>query len=253
MKDITGIDDILQFILQADDIECDASCGSDMNIPIYEISAEEFLGFAESAIAAGTKEGLINAVSNLKRALDCEMDLFFESINLKKIFSKNNLKFEKKTQFLADIGLFPIQSINKLNLMRNKMEHEYRQPEISDLYAYYELVWSVIKIINLQLELLYINGTINFVIQKGNNEYYFTMEYHVESCRFQFEIKDWTDKKKKEQKQIEIPLKSKDDIDDFIKAFHVFLLSIQYFDYGNVSLYKKNIKKLADGGLAPVR
>ena len=57
---------------------------------------------------AGTKEGIVNAVSNLKRALDCEMDMFFESINMKRVLDKNNLGFEKKTRFLADIGMFPI-------------------------------------------------------------------------------------------------------------------------------------------------
>ncbi len=116
MEDITEVKDIIQFILRADEIECDVVSGSSINIPIYDISPEEFLDFAESAIASGTKEGIVNAVSNLKRALDCEMDMFFESINVKRIFDKKNLKFEKKSQFLADIGLFPIQTINKLTL-----------------------------------------------------------------------------------------------------------------------------------------
>ena len=71
------------------------------------------------------------------------------------------MKFEKKSQFLADIGLFPIQTINKLNFMRNKLEHEYKTPVIYDLYTYYELVWSVVKILDLYLKLLYSNGEIN--------------------------------------------------------------------------------------------
>lgn len=45
--------------------------------------------------------------------------------------------------------------------MRNKPEHEYKIPEISDLLVYYELVWSIVKILDLHLELLYINGEIN--------------------------------------------------------------------------------------------
>ena len=153
MENIKEVKDILQFILRADEIERDVSVGSDINIPVYDISAEEFLAFAENEITSGTKEGFVNAISNLKRALDCEIDMFFECINLKRIFDKKNLKFEKKTQFLADIGLFPIRSINKLNLMRNKLEHEYKTPEISDLHTYYELVWGVVKIVDLYIEL----------------------------------------------------------------------------------------------------
>lgn len=186
MDDIKEIKDLFQFILQADDIGHDSSFGSDIIIPVYDISPEEFLAFAENAISSGTKEGLVNATSNLKRALDCEMDMFFECINLKRIIDKNNLKFARKTQFLADIGLFPIESINKLNLMRNKLEHEYKIPEISDLLVYYELVWSIVKILDLHLELLYINGEINLELYIKNNEYYFTMQHDVKECKFKF-------------------------------------------------------------------
>ena len=69
MEDIKEIKDLFQFILQADDIGHDSSFGSDIIIPVYDISPEEFLAFAENAISSGTKEGLVNATSNLKRAL----------------------------------------------------------------------------------------------------------------------------------------------------------------------------------------
>ena len=244
MEDIKGIKDILRFIADSERIEGDSSGGSDIIIPVYEISAEGFLGFAERAIDTGTTEGLVNAVANLKRALDCGMDAFFESINLRGVFAKNNLKFEKKTQFMADIGLFPIRSINKLNLIRNKMEHEYRKPEISDLHTYYELVWSFIRILNLNLELLYVNGEINFTLQSGSEKYYLTMKHNVRECGFQFEIRDWTDHNEKKEKKISIHLRTKEDTCDFIKAFNLYLQSIQYFDFGNFSLYKGNVKKL---------
>lgn len=172
------------------------------------------------------------------------MDMFFESINVKRIFDKKNLKFEKKSQFLADIGLFPIQTINKLNFMRNKLEHEYKTPEIRDLYTYYELVWSVVRILDLYLELLYINGEISVELHIENNVYYFTMKYDVKGCAFIFEIIDWTKGKEREQKRLNVTLKNQEDAGDFIKAFNVFLLSIQYFDYGNLSLYKKKVKRL---------
>lgn len=244
MEDIKEIKDILQFLLQADDIVRDARSGSDIIIPIYDISAEEFLSFAENAISSGTKEGLVNATSNLKRALDCEMDMFFECINLKRMIDKKNLKFETKAQFLADIGLFPIQSINKLNLMRNKLEHEYKTPEISDLLAYYELVWSIVKIVDLHLELLYINGEINLELYIKNNKYYFTVQHDVNECRFKFEVIDRTKGNENLTKQLNVILKDLNDICDFKKAFNFYLFSMQYFNNGNIDLYKKKIKKL---------
>lgn len=246
MESITEVKDIIQFILRTDEIERDASSGSDISIPIYDISPEEFLDFAEKAIVSETKEGIVNAVSNLKRALDCEMDMFFESINIKRIFDKKNLKFDRKTQFLASIGLFPIQTINKLNFMRNKLEHEYKIPEIYDLNTYYELVWSIVKILDLCLELLYINGEIDLELHIENNKYYFKMKYNITECTFEFEIIDWTKGKEREQKRLDVRLKNQGDADDFIKAFNIYMLSIQYFDYGNLNLYKKKIKKLVE-------
>lgn len=246
MESITEVKDIVQFILRTDEIERDVSSGSDISIPIYDISPEEFLDFAENAIVSETKEGIVNAVSNLKRALDCEMDMFFESINIKRIFDKKNLKFEKKTQFLANIGLFPIQTINKLNFMRNKLEHEYKVPEIYDLHTYYELVWSIVKILDLYLELLYTHDEVNLELHIENNKYYFIMKYDIKECAFEFEIIDWTKGKEREEKRINVSLKNQGDEDDFIKAFNIYLLSIQYFNYGNLNLYKKKVKKLIE-------
>ena len=86
MESITEVKDMVQFILRTDEIDSESSSGSDISVPVYDISAEEFLDFAENAISSETKEGIVNAVSNLKRALDCEMDMFFESINIKRIY-----------------------------------------------------------------------------------------------------------------------------------------------------------------------
>ena len=79
MESITEVKDMVQFILRTDEIERDVSNGSNISIPIYDISSEEFLEFAENAIASETKEGMVNTISNLKRALDCEMDMFLKA------------------------------------------------------------------------------------------------------------------------------------------------------------------------------
>ncbi len=50
MEDITEVKDIVQIILRTDEIERDGSNGSNISIPIYDISSEEFLEFAENAI-----------------------------------------------------------------------------------------------------------------------------------------------------------------------------------------------------------
>ena len=172
MEKIVDLESLFEFILSADYIKQDAMSGGNIDIPIYDITAEQFLEFAKNAISSETKESIVNAVSNLKRAIDCEMDLFFESMNIKRIFDKNNLKFEIKSKFFLDAGLLPTHSINKINTIRNKLEHEYQMPQISDVRTYYELAWDVVKIIELYLELIYTNGEINMSLEKGRKKYY---------------------------------------------------------------------------------
>lgn len=81
------------------------------------------------------------------------------------------------------------------------------------------------------------DGEINVELHIENNVYHLTMKHDVKECAFVFEIIDWTKGKEREQKRLNVYLKNQGDAGDFIKAFNIFLLSIQYFDYGNLSLY----------------
>lgn len=108
------------------------------------------------------------------------------------------------------------------------------------------MVWSVVKILDLYLELLFTNGEINLELYIEKNVYYFTMKHDIKGCAFIFEIIDWMKGKEREQKRLDVTLKNQEDTDGFVKAFNVFLLSIQYFDYGNLNLYKMKMKKLIE-------
>ncbi len=44
-----------------------------------------------------------------------------------------------KLDFIAKAGLISPRSLAKLNRIRNKMEHEYSVPELSELEAYFDL------------------------------------------------------------------------------------------------------------------
>lgn len=72
------------------------------------------------------------------------------------------------------------------------------------------------------------------------------MKHDIKECAFEFEIIDWTKGKEREQKTLNLSLKNQGDVDNFIIAFNIYLLSIQYFDYGNLNLYKKKVKRLIE-------
>lgn len=101
---------------------------SNFTKPDYEITPKEYLHFAKEEINKETLNGNINALGHLKRAVDGQMDCFFEVINLKRIVKNKNLKFDVKISFLQKAGVITANSMKKLNKIRNEMEHEYKQP-----------------------------------------------------------------------------------------------------------------------------
>jgi|SRR6185312_1475031 len=118
--------------------------------PQFELYASDYLEFAEKRLNNIEKykddvDELINCVAHLKRAVDCQLDTFLYCCNLHKTVTKNNLKFENKLDFLKDIGAFNSRSLNRLNTLRNKMEHNYETPKISDIELYYDLVSAFIS------------------------------------------------------------------------------------------------------------
>ena len=79
-----------------------------------------------------------------------------------------------------------------------------------------------------------------FIGAKATNDEYFLSggKFKTINSKFEEVYKEFIDKY---FKVVEV-----DDKDDFIEAFNIYLLSIQYFDYGNLNLYKKKIKKLIE-------
>lgn len=219
MENIKGL---INWILQCDEFVVDGATNIIFDIPSYEITPKDFLKYAQIDLYENNIKGKVGVISNLKRALDCELDMFFEAINLKDIFNKYNLKFERKTQFLSDIGMFPNKSVNKLNQIRNRMEHQFTIPSVGDLEVYYELVWNIIEIVNLNLQLMTM-GEIEAIVKKNEEEFYFSDSYDVENRSFKFLIHNNNNK----EYQLTISLKRQEDYEEFTKAFLVFRAIIE--------------------------
>ncbi|MGF9697832.1 hypothetical protein [Paenibacillus sp. MABNR03] len=141
MNEFDKIKKIFDFLTQhLEDLEEDSSSGYGFNMPDYDLYARDYLEFAENQLIEGTPEALINCISNLKRAVDCQTDTFLYTLSLFDTFRRRNLKFEKKLELISSIGVFNSTSLAKLNKIRNKMEHEYALPQIDEIDLYFDLV-----------------------------------------------------------------------------------------------------------------
>lgn len=117
------------------EIEIDTNCvsiGWFKEFNEFEINQLEFLEFAKTDLKNNDKKGLINSLSNSKRAIDCQVDkiLLFFGINPKKW----NLRyFPQKVGLLQEIGIITPRIVQKVIKTRNNLEHEYKCPEIEEV------------------------------------------------------------------------------------------------------------------------
>jgi hypothetical protein len=90
----------------------------------FEIQASDFMNYAELDLQQNTEHGLVNALSNAKRAIDCQIDTVLGCFGL-----LSSRKFPQKMEILHDIGIIAPRIINKVIKARNYLEHEYVKPE----------------------------------------------------------------------------------------------------------------------------
>ena len=162
--------------------------------PDFDYYALDYLSFAESNLehyllpqdSLQKDNELISCVSNLKRALDNQISCFLNSWGLLSEFNKKNIGLDKKLEFLTDSGLFNSRTIRRFSTLRNKVEHEFRRPEVSDLEAMYDLTVSLVIILqqstgpNISNELDFEIFDIDFEVEKGS----FSIEYNYEDHSF---------------------------------------------------------------------
>ena len=92
----------------------------------YEMpnKSDIFLDYAENDLASNTEAGNVNALTNAKRAIDCQIEQLIKSLGLKKA-----KQFPKKIEQIKEIGLLAPRILVKVNQTRNLLEHEFVNPE----------------------------------------------------------------------------------------------------------------------------
>lgn len=72
--------------------------------------------------------GRVNALSNIKRAIECRIDELLYNYCLHIKSKKEEWNFPKKVEVLTNLGLIAPRILTKINRQRNLLEHEYINP-----------------------------------------------------------------------------------------------------------------------------
>jgi len=151
--------------------------GGDVKLPKYDLYPRDYLEFAENGITNGETKKLIECVSNLKRATDCQIDMFIYASGMEKYFKKRKLGIDKKLEFLRGIGVFDSRTLSRVNSIRNRMEHRYEIPKIKDIEAYFDLVLAFVSIVESSIVQLTRNDSVYANMVKGSAGWGFYTNY----------------------------------------------------------------------------
>jgi len=115
-------------ILKRDDSRCFVTW---KKVELHEIDAQEFLSFAQQDLEEDSGKGIVNALSNAKRAIECRIDEILALMNFKCFAQKLDVNLPQKLLVLRQQFDVPAPNVlkNLITSKRNLLEHEYYRPE----------------------------------------------------------------------------------------------------------------------------
>ncbi|WP_298769169.1 hypothetical protein [uncultured Shewanella sp.] len=113
----------------------------------FPVSPDTYLKYAKSDLKNGDDKSLINALSNAKRSIDCLVESTLKSLNIDSSSTDPNLInfcnevldesqqriVPKSLKVFCALGLAPSILVSEVRALRNKVEHEYVVPSLSDV------------------------------------------------------------------------------------------------------------------------
>jgi len=106
----------------------------------FEIKSHDFLEFAEKDLESEYKHQHINALSNAKRSLDCQVETLLIGFGMYKLCKKMNWNFPQKIEILNELGILSPRILSKINKTRNLMEHEFVNPNSEQVEDFIDVV-----------------------------------------------------------------------------------------------------------------
>ena len=131
MKDFS-LNSLMDFLRDFNCVHVDYWLFANVETP-FQVKPNQFLRFAEYDVNSNYEHHLVNSLSNIKRAIECQLDTLLIGFGLYDSVKKKRLSFPKKVALLDSLGVISPRILKRINKKRNLLEHQYIQPEISDV------------------------------------------------------------------------------------------------------------------------
>ena len=103
----------------------------------FELKADDFIYFAELDMKGNSDKDVVNAVSNIKRAIENRMDCVLFAFNYQEL--SKNWNFPEKMEKLNKLGIIAPRILKKINRIRNLLEHQYQIPKKDEVEEAYDV------------------------------------------------------------------------------------------------------------------
>jgi hypothetical protein len=148
----------------------------------FDIMPHDFLNYAESDLSLkdNSKGSLVNALSNIKRAMDCQIELIISDYGILKKSKKGRWNFPQKIKFLKERNVIAPRILEKINKTRNMLEHEFKKPNVENVEDALDIV---ALFIGYTKQLRRVPDSINLGFEEKDTKY-FTICFDKENFNF---------------------------------------------------------------------
>ena len=212
-------------------IEGSGGGGTNLELPHFQLTARDFISFAEVDLDGDlTNYRLVNATSNLKRAVDCTLDYLMSILRLDEFYRKKRLGVDRKLGFLKKAGIFNSRSLEKLNRIRNRLEHHYEIPEVNEVDVYFDLVVAFVALGEGFLSIIAGMSQIDLILYEGNDRKHFGSIIDLSKPSILLELPCETGEKQFRVDLSSIQTSKPDELDKFAYLLRVHILLFHLYN-----------------------
>ena len=158
--------DGIKYFLEFPDSKCSIL---DNDPQVFEIGPEEFLEYAIRDFEVGDNRGFINALTNVKRAIECQSDIIHYSLGI----PYEKLNFPTKIDNIQKMGISPSVILKHINNIRVDLEHFYKIPDLNRVEDAIQIADLFLSVTTLTLNnfwdsfnILNIDGEKRYILQE---------------------------------------------------------------------------------------
>jgi hypothetical protein len=143
--------------------------------------------FAKEDLEEKSERSLVNALSNIKRAIDCRIASLLFFFGLFKKAKKEDWSFPQSTDFLLKTGVIAPPILKKINTKRNQLEHDFKKPVYDEVTDFFGVASLFLGFTDQFLQKTYF-GSFEIYSDYDEELPYLRMELRIEQGLIEFEF-----------------------------------------------------------------